>query len=112
MEDPENIATFAYNTKTQNLPPNFYNNLLKNIQKVTREDISRVSKKYFDPSLMWVFVTGKGSDILTPLENIDFNGQKLKVLYFDKYGNPTERPEFSKPLPEGLIAKGVMDAYI
>jgi predicted Zn-dependent peptidase len=52
MEDPENIANFAYDTKTQNLPPNFYNNLLKNIQKVTREDISRVSKKYFDPKLM------------------------------------------------------------
>jgi predicted Zn-dependent peptidase len=112
MEDPENIANFAYDTKTQNLPLNFYNNLLKNMQKVTREDIYRVSKKYFDPSLMRVFVTGKGSDILTPLENIDFNGQKLKVLYFDKYGNPTERPEFSKPLPEGLTAKGVMDAYI
>ena len=37
MEDPENIASFAYNTKTQNLPPNFYNNLLKNMQRVTRE---------------------------------------------------------------------------
>jgi zinc protease len=109
MEKPENIANFAYNTKTQNLPANFYNNLLKNIQKVTREDISRVSKKYFDPSLMRVVVTGKGSDILTPLENIDFNGQKLKVLYFDKYGNATERPEFSKPLPEGLTAKKVID---
>lgn len=112
MEDPENIANFAYNTKTQNLPTNFYNNLLKNMQKVTREDISRISKKYFDPSLMRVVVTGKGSDILTPLENIDFNGQKLKVLYFDKYGNPTERPEFSKPLPEDLTVKGVMDGYI
>ncbi len=112
MEDPENIANFAYNTKTQNLPPNFYNNLLKNIQKVTREDISRVSKKYFDPMLMRVVVTGKGSDILTPLENMEFNGQKLKVLYFDKYGNGTARPEFSKPLPEGLTAKSVMEGYI
>jgi predicted Zn-dependent peptidase len=112
MEDPENIANFAYNTKTQSLPPNFYNNLLKNIQKVTREDISRVSKKYFDPKLMRVVVTGKGSDILTPLENMEFNGQKLKVLYFDKYGNGTDRPEFSKPLPEGLTAKSVMEGYI
>lgn len=112
MEDPENIANFAYNTKTQNLPTNFYNNLLKNMQKVTREDISRISKKYFDPSLMRVVVTGKGSDILTPLENIDFNGQKLNVFCFDKYGNPTERPEFSKPLPEDLTVKGVMDGYI
>jgi predicted Zn-dependent peptidase len=112
MEDPENIANFAYNTKTQNLPPNFYNNLLKNIQKVTREDISRVSKKYFDPKLMRVVVTGKGSDILTPLENMEFNGQKLKVLYFDKCGNGTDRPEFSKPLPEGLTGKSVMEGYI
>ena len=112
MEDPENIASFAYNTKTQNLPPNFYNNLLKNMQKVTREDIFRVSKKYFDPKLMRVVVTGKGSDILTPLENIEFNGQKLEVLYYDKYGNITDRPEFSKPLPKGLTAMSVMDGYI
>ena len=112
MEDPENIANFAYNTKTQNLPPNFYNNLLKNIQKVTREDISRVSKKYFNPNSMRVVITGKGSDILTPLENMEFNGQKLKVLYFDKYGNNTDRPEFSKPLLEGLTAKSVMEGYI
>ena len=58
------------------------------------------------------FLTGKGSDILTPLENIEFNGQKLKVFYYDKYGNSTDRPEFSKPLPEGLTAKSVMDGYI
>ena len=112
MEDPENIANFAYNTKTQNLPPDFYNNLLKNIQKVTKEDISRVSKKYFDPNSMRVVVTGKGSDILTPLEKIEFNGNKLGVNYYDKYGNATTRPEFSKPLPEGLTAKSVMEGYI
>ncbi|MGA0373879.1 MAG: M16 family metallopeptidase [Flavobacteriaceae bacterium] len=112
MEDPENIANFAYNTKTQDLPPNFYNNLLKNIQKVTIEDISRVSKKYFDPNLMRVVVTGKGSDILAPLEKIEFNGNQLKVNYFDKYGNATARPVFFKPLPEGLTAMNVIEGYI
>ena len=112
MEDPENIANFAYNTKTQNLPPHFYNDLLKNVQKVSREDISRVSKKYFNPNLMRVVVTGKGSDILTPLENIEFNDRKLDVFYYDKYGNATDRPEFSKPLPKGVNAKTVMDGYI
>ena len=112
MEDPENIANFAYNIKTQNLPPNFYNKLLKNIQKVTKEDISRVSKKYFNLNSMRVVVTGKARDILTPLEKIEFNGNKLKVNYYDKYGNATARPEFSKPLPEGLTAKSVMEGYI
>ncbi len=112
MEDPENIANFAYNTKTQKLPPNFYNNLLKNIQKVTREDISRVSKKYFDPNLMWVVVTGKGSDVLNPLEKMEFNGRRLNVLYFDKYGNVTDRPVFSKPLIDLVSAKRIMEGYI
>jgi len=112
MEDPENIANFAYNTKTQKLPPNFYNNLLKNIQKVTREDISRVSKKYFDPNLMWVVVTGKGSDVLNSLEKMEFNGRRLNVLYFDKYGNVTDRPVFSKPLIDLVSAKRIMEGYI
>ena len=112
MEDPENIANFAYNTKTQNLPPHFYNHLLKNVQKVSREDISRVSKKYFNPNLMRVVVTGKGSDILTPIENIEFNDRKLDVFYYDKYVNATDQPEFSKPLPKGVNAKTVMDGYI
>tara|TARA_A100001011_G_scaffold75491_1_gene77610 strand:- start:6735 stop:8804 length:2070 start_codon:yes stop_codon:yes gene_type:complete len=112
MEDPENIANFAYNTKTQNLPSNFYNELLKNIQKVTCEDISNVSKKYFNPNMMRVIVTGKGKDILNSLENIEFNGQSLKVSYYDKYGNDTDRPEFSKPLPQGVTAQSVLEGYI
>ena len=112
MENPQNIANFAFNIKTQKLPSDFYNMLLKNIQKVSREDISRVSKKYFNTDHMQVVVTGKGSDILTSLENIEFNGQPIPLSYYDKYGNTTDRPEFSKPLPEGLSAKNVIEGYI
>ena len=112
MENPENIANFAYNTKTQNLPQNFYNDLLKNIQKVTREDVYNVSKKYFNPNKMQVVVTGKGSEILESLENIQFNGQAVKVRYYDKYGKETGRPEFSRPLPEGVTKQTVIDGYI
>ena len=112
MENPANIANIAYNIKTEKLPANFYNDLLKNIEKVSEEDIVRVSKKYLKLDNMRVVVTGKGSDILTPLENIEFNGKKLQVRYFDKYGNATERPEFSKPMPEGTTAQTVIKGYI
>ena len=61
---------------------------------------------------MRVVVTGKGSDILAPLEKIEFNGNQLKVNYFDKYGNATARPVFFKPLPEGLTAMNVIEGYI
>lgn len=112
MEQPSNIANFAYNIKTQQLSDNFYNDLLKNIEKVSKEDILRVSKKYLNPHILRVVVTGKGSDVLKPLENIDFDGRKLGVSYYDKYGNSTDRPEFSKPMPEGTTAQTVIDGYI
>jgi predicted Zn-dependent peptidase len=105
MEQPSNIANFAYNVKTQKLSKSFYNDLLKNIEKVSKEDISSVSKKYLNPNNLRVIVTGKGSDVLKPLENIEFGGRKLNVNYYDKYGNTSDRPEFSKPINEGTTAQ-------
>lgn len=112
LENPENIANFTYNVKTQNLPSNFYNDLLKNIKIVTREDIQRVAIKYFSPQQLRIVVTGKGSDILNKLENIQLNGETVNVSYYDKYGNATERPTFSKPIPEGVTAKTVIEGYL
>ena len=94
FSDKVGIRSQLYNKKTQKLSSNFYNNLLKNIQKVNKEDIRRVSKKYLNPNYMRIVVTGKGIDILKGLENIYFMGRKLKVSYYDKYGNSTERPNF------------------
>lgn len=112
LEDPENIANFAYNIKTQDLPVDFYNNLLKNIKKVTREDILRVGKKYFSERQLRIVVTGKGSDILTKLENVRLDDELLSVRYYDKYGTETARPTFSKPIPEGVTAQTVIEAYL
>lgn len=112
LEDPENIANFTYNVKTQNLPDNFYNNLLKNIKKVTKKDILRASKKYLSAGQLRIVVTGKGSDILSPLEALKINGMLVKVSYFDKWGTATEGPAFSKPIPEGTTAQSVIEGYL
>jgi hypothetical protein len=39
--------------------------------------------------------------------------EKLKypVLYFDKYGNPTAKPEFKKTVPAGVTAKSVIENF-
>ena len=113
MEQPSNIANFAYNIKTEKLSENFYNDLLKNIEKVSKEDISRVSKKYLNPNNLSIIVTGKGSDVLKTLEDIEFEGRKLSVSYFDKYGNVSDRPVFYKPkTPVGTSAQSVINNYI
>ena len=42
----------------------------------------------------------------------EWNGQKLPIKYFDKEANPTEKPEFSKPIPDGVTALSVMQSYV
>ena len=112
LEKPETVAQNALNIKTQNLPENFYKTFLQKINAVTKEDVQRIAKKYFLGNQARIVVTGKGSDVLEPLETIDYKGRTLKVSYFDKYGNPTERPEFSKVMPEGTTAKSVINSYL
>ncbi len=112
LENPETIAQFAYNIKTQNLGAHFYRNFLQNINAVSKEDIQRVANKYFLSNNARIVVTGKGSDILKPLENITFKGQKLTVDYRDKYGNKIERPDYNKAAPEGITAASVIEGYL
>ena len=37
---------------------------------------------------------------------------KRQVRYYDKYGKETDRPEFSRPLPEGVTKQTVIEGYI
>jgi hypothetical protein len=37
---------------------------------------------------------------------------KIPMFYFDKYGNPTEKPAMKKPAPAGVTVKTVLDNYI
>ncbi|CAM4173949.1 pitrilysin family protein [Flavobacterium antarcticum] len=107
MEKPGTIARYALLTQTQNLPADFFENYVKNINAVTVDDILRVSKKYFHEDNLRVLVTGKASEVLSGLEAL-----KMPIFYFDKFGNPTEKPATSKEVPAGVTAKTVFDNYI
>ena len=107
MEKPGTIARYALMTQTQNLPADFFENYVKNINAVTADDILRVSQKYFKEDNIRVLVTGKASEVLGGLEAL-----KMPIFYFDKFGNPTERPATSKEVPAGVTTKAVFDNYI
>lgn len=107
MEKPGTIARYALLSQTQGLPADFFENYVKNINAVTADDILRVSQKYFKENNIRVLVTGKASEVLDGLVAL-----KMPIFYFDKFGNPTEKPATTKPVPAGVTTKTVYDNYI
>ena len=107
LERPQTIANYALNIKRNNLPDDFYANYLENINKVSVEDVQRVANKYFKLDNARVVVVGKGADVIENLEKLD-----LPIKYYDKYANATDKPVFTKPLPEGLTAETVVKSYV
>jgi predicted Zn-dependent peptidase len=111
IEKPSTIAGYALNKETQGLPEDFYENYIKNINAVTAEDIKNAANKYFLADKTRVVIVGKAGDVLPGLEAMS-KREKLPIFYFDKYGNPTEKPEVKKPVPAGVTAQTVLNDYI
>jgi len=112
MEKPQTISRYALNIETNNLSSDYYETFLKKINAVTIADVKRVANKYFLANNSRIVIAGKGSDVVEGLERLTLNGKKIPVKYFDKYGNATEKPVFSKPLPKGITAQSVINSYI
>lgn len=111
IEKPSTIAGYALNKETQGLPEDFYENYIKNINAVTAEDIRNAANKYFLSNNTRVVIVGKAADVLPGLETMS-KREKLPIFYFDKYGNPSEKPEVKKPIPAGVTAQTVLNTYI
>lgn len=107
LENPQTVASYALNIKLNDLPKDFYTTYLQKINAVTADDVTRVANKYIKPENARIVIVGKGSEVL---ENLEKTG--IPIMYFDKYANSTEKPVFSKPLPEGLTAQKVVSDYV
>lgn len=112
LERPETVANFALNIETQGLSQDFYENYLQRIDAVTSEEVLAAAQKYFKLNQLRVVVVGKGSEVLSSLEQIEFENEPLKVTYFDKFAAAIERPEFKIEVPEGVTARTVIENYL
>jgi len=107
VEKPQAVARYALNIETEKLPADFYEKYIQTINNVTPDDIYRVANKYFPIDNMRIVIVGKGSEVLGGLEKL-----QIPIFYFDKYGNPVEKPVTKKEAPAGITAKTVFDNYI
>lgn len=107
VEKPQTVARYALNIETEKLPADFYEKYIQTINSVTADDIYRVANKYFLLDNMRIVIAGKGSDVLSGLEKL-----QIPIYYFDKYGNPIEKPATKKEAPAGITAKTVFENYL
>lgn len=107
LERPQTIANYALNIKLNDLPEDFYATYLEKINAVSKDDVMRVANKHFKTENARIVVVGKGSEVL---ENLEKTG--IPILYYDAYANKTDKPVFSKPLPEGVTAETVVKNYV
>ena len=107
VEKPQAVARYALNIETEKLPADFYEKYIQTINNVTPDDIYRVANKYFLLDNMRIIIAGKGSDVIPGLEKL-----QIPIYYFDKYGNPVEKPVTKKEAPTGVTAKTVFENYI
>ena len=107
VQKPATAARYALNRELYNLPEDYYETYLEKINAVTINDVQDAAIKYFKGDKARIIITGKGIDVLKNLEkNSDY-----KINYFDKFGNPSEKPEMTLPIPEGVTAASVIDNY-
>jgi len=106
MEKPSTIANQAYSAFVNNLPDDYYETFLQKVEDVTVDDIQAVAQKYLNPNKLRIVVAGKASVTVPGLEKAGF-----KINYFDKDGNPTEKPKMNIKIPAGVTTATVLDNY-
>lgn len=107
VQKPRTAASFALNIARNNLPANFYENYLENINAVTLDDVQNAAIKYFKGNKARIIITGKATEVLKNLEKTS----EYPINYFDTYGNPTKKPEMNASVPKGITATTVVDNY-
>lgn len=94
LEKPETLAKYALNIETEALPGDFYTTYLERLNALTLEEVQMAAKKYFRPEAARIVIAGKGSEVISKLEQLRFKGKPVPVHYYDKEANPVEKPEY------------------
>ncbi len=77
METPGQIANQLSNLVLYNLPEDYFNTYIQNIEKVSAKDVRRVAEKYLQPDKMLIVIVGDVATIRTGLENLGYGKASL-----------------------------------
>lgn len=107
LESPQTIARFARNMKLYNLPSDYYETYLQQLEAVTVADVQAMAQKYIRPDNAYIVVVGNKDEVAEKLLQFDGDGV---IDYYDAYGNEVKYDAVA--MPAGLTAKQVIMDYI
>ncbi len=104
LENPQTVANQAINIARFNLPKDYYENYLKNISKVTADDIKEAAQKFIQPEHSYILVVGNADEIKDGLKKFG------EINFYDMYGNKVDTTKSASLT--GVTAQQVIDKYI
>ncbi|MCF6213842.1 MAG: insulinase family protein [Flavobacteriaceae bacterium] len=107
LEKPQTIAKYALNIQRENLPEDFYTTYLQKLNAVKVDGVQLAANRYLKFNREAIVIVGKASDVLPSLEQLHY-----PIVYLDKNGNTTKKPEINIPIPEGVTATSVINNYL
>lgn len=90
LENPATVANFALNEAIYHLPPDYYQNYLKNIAAVNASTVMQMAQKYIQPQHMYTVIVGNAKQIVNGLEKYG------TIQYYNTEGNPVAAPVVKK----------------
>jgi zinc protease len=106
LERPSTVARFAQSIERYNLPADYYQTYLTRLAAVTVDDIMAMAQKYIKPENAHILVVGDKEVVGDKLKKFSASG---KVDYYDYKGDAEVT---IKPLPAGVTAESILDAYV
>lgn len=103
LEQPSTIARFAINTELQELPKDYYQNYLKNLDALTLDHINTVAANYVHGDNLQITVVGKTDDFAEQMARFG------EVRYYTVTGDPEVKVEITDA---DVTAEGVVEKYL
>lgn len=105
LESPATIAYLALRRIKYNLPDDYYKTYLQRLDKITKDDLKAMAKKYLKPEAANIVVVGN-EEIADKLTQFDKQGKLIKMDY------KGDLIKDLKPAPEGMTAQNVFEKFI
>jgi len=103
LEQPSTIARFAINTALQQLPDDYYQNYLKNLDALTLNQINATAAKYVHAGNLQITIVGKTDDFAEQIARFG------DVQYYTVTGDPEVKVAVTDA---SITAAGVISKYL